>query len=113
MKRHFTIHLYILLLMIVLSVPPALAGKEIPELKLTESAAGMDYSFTCTQYPYLLLQYKTSDESGRLVLTGNEGLYAGTVPLFHRQTAKAIRIEISTPNTASSVMIIAAVGAGV
>ena len=84
--------------MIVLSASAATAGEGIPDLKLTETAAGMEYAFTCSQYPYLLLQYKTSDESGRLVLTGNDGLYAGTVPLFYRQTAEIIRIEISTPS---------------
>ena len=99
MKRHLVVGLILLsLLAAVVSAPAAMAGKEIYDLKLAESAAGMDYAFTCTQYPYLLLQYKTSDESGKLVLTGADGLFTGTVPLAHRQTAKQVRVEIKTPS---------------
>ena len=78
--------------------PSAAAGRIISDLKLSESTAGIDYSFVCRQYAYLVLQYRTSDESGRLVLTGKDGRYTGTVPLFHRQTARHVRIDISTPS---------------
>ena len=76
---------------------PALAAREITDLTLTETETGVAYSFSAP-YPYMLLHYKTADESGKLVLTGRDGRFEGDILLAHRQKGRALQVDIKRTN---------------
>ena len=87
---------WLVLALLLASCGAATAEKEITDIRLTETAEGLAYSFRCASRPYLLLQYKDADESGKLVLTGKDGLYEGVIALSRLQTANQLKVTIRT-----------------
>ena len=88
----------LLLALLLLPRSAVLAAKEVTELSVAETEDGLHYAFRCPGTPYLLLWYKTADESGKLVLTGSDGLFEGDVRLAFRQKAGQVKLEIKRPS---------------
>ena len=84
----------LLILTLLTAALPAAAAGPVSGLTLRDTPEGVAFDFQCEQFPYLLLVYKTADESGKIVLTGRDGHYAGVIPLPHRQKAGQIKAEI-------------------
>ncbi len=97
-KRLMHIIIFAVLLCCVSSLGSAAAAKSVTGIRLSETETGVDCSFTCPDYPYLLVKYKTADESGVIVLTGRNGQFEGEIPLPCKQKAKNLKIEIKTPS---------------
>ena len=99
MKKLLSLTLSLALLaLLLLPGSTALAAKEVTELSVAETEDGLHYAFRCPGTPYLLLWYKTADESGKLVLTGSDGLFEGDVRLAFRQKAGQVKLEIKRPS---------------
>ena len=96
--RLFQSLISLVLLLCICACGSATAAKAVTDIQLSQTDEGVAYSFVCQDYPYLLLKYKTEDESGSLVLTGQNGRYEGEILLPYRQKARNIKIEIKTPS---------------
>ena len=95
----FRIAACFLLLALICSGDAALAApKAVTDYQMAETETGFSYSFRCERFPYLLLDYQTSNESGTLVLTGKEGAYEGIVALGYSRNARKLKVQIKLPS---------------
>ena len=90
----------VVLFIVFLSLAPAVPVLAAPSVLLAETDTGFHYEFEYDA-PYLLLKYKTAAESGTLVLTGDNGRFAGDVRLIQPQPAKKVSVDIKTPHNAA------------
>ena len=85
----------VIIVLVALAFLPA--GPARASVILSESENGFHYEFR-NDAPYMLLRFSTANESGTFVLVGDNGNYAGDLPLTEPQTAGKLNVEIKTPS---------------
>ncbi len=73
-------------------------NKAFSDAALSVENGILSYAFTAPEYQYLTLKYKTSDESGTVVIEGADGQFSGSIPLLYTIEAKTATLTVLSMN---------------
>lgn len=86
-------------LTVCLMIPLAAALASSSDLLLTPGEGELSYCFDVPDVSFVLMEYKTPTESGKLTLheSGAPGHYEGVLPLLYSERGGKVTVKISTP----------------